>query len=183
MYNKKNIQKIIEDLLKELGQDLTSNALIDTPNRVASMYEELLGGYAVDIDEIVKTFDISHYDGIVIAKEINFYSMCEHHMLPFYGICNIGYIPKDNKILGLSKFYRIVDAFSRRLQTQERLTEEIAETIIQKVPNEGCLVSIEANHMCISMRGAKKDSVVKTIVKKGRFSTDEVLVSQFLSLI
>lgn len=153
--NKKKVSELVKQMLELFKIDTNTNGIKETPLRVAKMYEELLDGYNQDPKNIFKVFDIKSYEGLVIVSDIQFYSLCEHHMAPFHGKVNIGYVP-DQKILGLSKFVRLVNIFSKRLQVQERLTQNIAETIMKYLQPKGVIVYIEAEHMCMSMRGVKK---------------------------
>jgi len=176
-------QKIIKELLDSLGEDTTRNGLIETPSRVAKMYKQVLSGYEKDPKDLFKVFDIDDFDGTVIVGDIRFYSLCEHHMIPFFGKVYIGYVP-NNKILGLSKFARLVELFSQRLQVQEKLTSQIADSIMEYLKPKGVIVVSHAEHLCMSMRGVKKPgSITKVIVKRGLFNSDNNLVQEFLSQI
>ncbi len=153
---------------------------METPRRVAKMYAELLDGYNLDPKSIFKCFKSDDYDGMVVVSNIDFYSLCEHHLLPFYGKIHIGYIP-DKKVLGLSKFARLVGIFSHRLQLQERLTKQIAETIQKNLRTKGVIVYCKAKHLCMSMRGVKNgSSQMRTLIKTGVFNKDKSLVMQFM---
>jgi GTP cyclohydrolase I len=162
-----------------LGENPCREGLKETPKRVAKMYEELLKGYKIDPKSVFKCFSSDHYSGLIVVSDIDFYSLCEHHLLPFYGKIHIGYVP-DGKILGLSKFARLVEIFARRLQLQERLTKQIAETLQENLNSEGIVVYCEARHLCMSMRGIKKGaSRMQTLVKTGVFNTNKNLLPQF----
>ena len=146
----------ISTILEAVGEDPTRSGIADTPSRVARMYDELLSGYKTDPVELLNNalFDVE-YDEMVVVKDIDFYSMCEHHMLPFYGHASVGYIPED-KVIGLSKIPRIVDMFARRLQVQERMTQQIATFLEELIRPRGVAVVVEASHLCAAMRGVKK---------------------------
>jgi|TARA_B110000263_G_scaffold188914_1_gene166553 GTP cyclohydrolase I len=146
----------ISTILEAVGEDPSRSGIADTPSRVARMYDELLSGYKTDPVELLNNalFDVE-YDEMVVVKDIDFYSMCEHHMLPFYGHASVGYIPED-KVIGLSKIPRIVDMFARRLQVQERMTQQIATFLEDLIKPRGVAVVVEASHLCAAMRGVKK---------------------------
>jgi GTP cyclohydrolase I len=182
-----NIEKtknLIRELLIEIGEDPDREGLIKTPERVAKAYEFLARGYKQNVDEIMnKAIFTEKYDEMVIVKDIDFYSMCEHHLLPFFGKAHIAYIP-NGKIIGLSKIPRLVDLFARRLQVQERLTQQIADTLNEYLKPEGVGVVIEAMHMCMMMRGVEKqNSIATTSAMHGSFKEDERTRSEFLRLI
>ena len=171
-------------ILQEIGEDPDRNGLKDTPKRAAKAMQFLMQGYGMDIDEVINNalFD-SDTDEMVIVKNIELYSMCEHHMLPFIGKCHIEYLPKT-KVIGLSKIARIVEVFARRLQIQENLTNEIANCIIEKTEAAGAAVIIEAQHMCMMMRGVEKqNSVMTTSCMLGTFRKSPSTRNEFLSLI
>lgn len=171
----------IKALLKSLD-DVDQQSTENTPERVLKMYEELLIGYTIDPDSLIKSalFNVS-YDEMVIVRDIDFYSLCEHHMMPFYGRAHIGYIP-NKSIVGLSKIPRVVDAFARRLQVQERLTEQIANTIMNGVSAQGVGVVIQAAHMCASMRGVlKPNAKMVTSAMLGTFRKDAKTREEFLA--
>jgi GTP cyclohydrolase IA len=178
------MQENIRQLLAELGEDPSREGLLDTPKRVEKALRFLTGGYAADVDEIVNNalFTVD-YNEMVIVKDIDFYSLCEHHMLPFFGKCHVAYIP-NGKVIGLSKIPRIVDIFARRLQVQERLTNQIAATINDKIQPLGVAVVTEAAHLCMSMRGVEKQNSVATAsAMLGAFRNDARTRSEFLELI
>ena len=182
--NEKKIATLVKQLLVELGEDPTREVLKKTPTRVAKSLVFMTRGYRQNIKAVVNgayfTSDTNH---MVILKDIELYSMCEHHMLPFYGRCAIGYISKG-KVLGVSKLARIVDMFARRLQIQERMTEEIANAIMKEAKAEGVGVVIRAKHLCMMMRGvSKQNSEMTTSAVLGTFRTDEKVRQEFLSLI
>src|SRR3982751_85549 len=152
------MQELIRKLLAEMGEDPTREGLRDTPKRVEKAYRFLTSGYDADIDKVLNNALFSvDYSEMVIVKDIDFYSLCEHHLLPFFGKCHVAYIP-SNKVIGLSKIPRIVDVFARRLQVQERLTHQIAEIIQEKIQPLGVAVVMEGTHLCMSMRGVQKQN-------------------------
>jgi GTP cyclohydrolase IA len=178
------IDDLIRSLLLELGEDPERQGLVKTPKRVADSYRFLTAGYQKDIDEILNgaIFD-EPYDEMVIVKEIDFYSLCEHHILPFYGRAHIAYIP-NGKVIGLSKLPRIVDTFARRLQIQERLTQQVADSIDKALNPQGVAVVIEAFHFCIAMRGVEKQNAFATTsAMLGVFREDRATRSEFMNLI
>src|SRR6266436_6720756 len=178
------MQDLIRKLLADLGEDPDREGLRDTPKRVEKAYRFLTSGYDADIDRVLNNalFTVD-YSEMVIVKDIDFYSLCEHHLLPFFGKCHVAYIP-SNKVIGLSKIPRLVDVFSRRLQVQERLTSQIAETISEKVTPLGVAVVIEATHLCMSMRGVEKqNSFAVTSAMQGAFRTNSRTRMEFLELI
>ncbi|MBC8080227.1 MAG: GTP cyclohydrolase I FolE [Gorillibacterium sp.] len=181
--NRDKIEEHVREILKLIGEDPDREGLRDTPARVTRMYEEIFGGYEQDYKEILGvTFDERHEE-LVIVKDIVYYSQCEHHMAPFYGKVHIGYIP-SGKVAGLSKFARLVDAVTRRLQVQERVTSEIADIIMEVLKPHGAMVVVEGEHLCMCSRGVKKYGS-KTITSgvRGIFSKDVALRTEFMSLI
>lgn len=178
------MERAFEDIISALGEDLSRAGLKDTPKRAAKAMEFLTRGYHQDIDEVINdALFPSDSEEMVIVKSIELYSMCEHHMLPFIGKCHVAYLPKG-KVIGLSKIARIVDIFARRLQIQENLTKEIAETIVNKTGAGGAGVIIEAQHMCMMMRGVEKqNSVMTTSCMLGAFRNSQSTRMEFLSLI
>lgn len=182
--NKKKIEKAVKDILEAIGEDPKRDGLKDTPRRVANMYEEIFGGMAKKPEEDLTVFFEKEHDEIILLKDIPLYSVCEHHMVPFVGRAHVAYIPDNNRITGLSKIARVVDTLSRRLQVQERLTTGIAEVLMKKLKPKGVLVIIEAEHLCMSMRGIKKPGVVTTTsAVRGIFRTSQKTRSEALSLI
>jgi GTP cyclohydrolase I len=178
------MQDNIRQLLAELGEDPSREGLLDTPKRVEKSLRFLTGGYAANVDEIVNNalFTVD-YNEMVIVKDLDFYSLCEHHMLPLFGKCHVAYIP-NGKVIGLSKITRNVDIFARRLQVQERLTNQIAATINEKITPLGVAVVTEAAHLCMSMRGVEKQNSVATAsAMLGAFRNDARTRSEFLELI
>jgi GTP cyclohydrolase I len=182
--NKEKVQKSVKTILEEIGENPSREGLIKTPERVAKAYEYLTSGYRKNIDEVINGAIFKEkYDEMIIVKDIEFYSMCEHHMLPFYGKIHIAYIP-NGKVVGLSKIPRIVDVFARRLQIQERMTQEIADTINEYLAPQGVGVVAEAYHMCMMMRGVEKQqSYTITSAMYGVFKTDQRTREEFLELI
>src|SRR6266481_5142371 len=178
------MQELIRQLLAELGEDAGREGLRDTPKRVEKALRFLTGGYDANIDEVLNgaLFTVD-YSEMVIVKDIDFYSLCEHHLLPFFGKCHVAYIP-TNKVIGLSKIPRLVDVFARRLQVQERLTNQIANTIRDKIAPMGVAVVIEATHLCMSMRGVEKqNSFAVTSAMLGAFRDQARTRMEFLELI
>lgn len=181
--NSSNIEPIIIKLIQEIGEDPAREGLIDTPKRVAKSFEKLYGGYGKDPKEIITVFDNEGYDEMIIARDIDFYSMCEHHMLPFFGRVYIGYLP-SNKIIGLSKLPRMVEIFSRRLQNQERLTKQIADTLMELLNPKGIGVVVKAGHLCMKTRGIEKQNCeITTSAFTGLFKSNLSTRSEFLNLI
>ena len=178
------IEKCVKNLLDEIGEDSSREGLQKTPHRVAKAYEFFTQGYNKDIKKILNgAIFIEKYDEMVIVKDIDFYSMCEHHLLPFFGKIHIAYIP-NGKIVGLSKIPRIVDVFAQRLQVQERMTQEIADTIEEYLNPRGVAVVAEGYHMCMMMRGVQKqNSITTTSAMHGTFTEDARTRSEFLNLI
>ncbi|MCP3775742.1 GTP cyclohydrolase I FolE [Paenibacillus sp. MZ04-78.2] len=181
--NREQVEYHVREILRLIGEDPDREGLLDTPARVTRMYEEIFAGYDADVKDILGVaFDEKHEE-LVIVKDIVYYSQCEHHMAPFFGKIHIGYIP-SGKIAGLSKFARLVEAVTRRLQVQERITSEIADIIESVLEPHGCMVVVEGEHLCMCARGVKKPgSKTVTSAVRGRFRTDAVSRSEFLSLI
>jgi GTP cyclohydrolase I len=178
------MQDLIRQLLAELGEDPTREGLLDTPKRVEKALTFLTSGYSMDIDRVLNDalFTVE-YSEMVIVKDIDFYSLCEHHLLPFFGKCHVAYIPQ-NKVIGLSKIPRLVEMFARRLQIQERLTSQIAETILETIHPIGVAVVMEATHLCMSMRGVEKqNSFAVTSSMLGAFRDNARTRMEFLELI
>ena len=183
LYNR-HVQDLIKRLLAELGEDPSREGLLNTPKRVEQALKFLTSGYDTDIDTILnEALFAVDYSEMVIVKDIDFYSLCEHHLLPFFGKCHVAYIP-SNKVIGLSKIPRIVDVFSRRLQVQERLTNQIADTLRDKIAPVGVAVVMEATHLCMSMRGVEKqNSFAVTSAMAGAFRDNARTRMEFLELI
>lgn len=181
---KPGIKSLIENILHAIGEDPKREGLLKTPERVEKSLKFLTSGYDVDIDQLVNdALYNENYDEMVIVKNIDFYSLCEHHMLPFFGKCHVAYLP-NGKIIGLSKVPRLVDAYGRRLQVQERLTTQIAHCIEDIVKPTGVGVVIEATHLCMSMRGVEKqNSYTTTSSMLGSFKKDPRTRAEFLSLL
>ncbi len=182
--DKEKVAENVKSILKEMGEDTEREGLIKTPIRVAKAYEYLTSGYTKDIKTVLNGAIFKEkYNEMIIVKDIEFYSMCEHHMLPFYGKIHIAYIP-NGKVVGLSKIPRIVDVFARRLQIQERMTQEIADTLNEYLSPLGVGVVAEAYHMCMMMRGVEKQqSYTITSAMFGSFKTDQRTREEFMELI
>lgn len=178
------MEKAYLDILQEIGENPERAGLKDTPKRAANAMQFLMQGYTMDIDQVINdALFPSLSDEMVIVKDIELYSMCEHHMLPFIGKCHVAYLPRG-KVIGLSKVARVVDMYARRLQIQENLTHEIANCILEKTHASGAAVIIEAQHMCMMMRGVEKqNSVMTTSCMLGAFRNSASTRNEFLSLI
>lgn len=183
MVDQEKIKEAVKLLLQGIGEDAKREGLAETPERIARMYGELCGGMEEDVSEILsKTFKTENAE-MVLEKDIVFYSMCEHHMLPFFGKVHIAYIP-DGKIVGLSKLARCVEVYAKRLQVQERMTEQIAEAVMEHLSPKGVMVLSEAEHMCMAMRGIKKPgSKTVTCAVKGVFRENELLQQNFFRIL
>jgi GTP cyclohydrolase IA len=178
------MQELIRKLLTELGEDPDREGLADTPKRVEASLKFLTSGYEAEVDKVINNalFTVD-YSEMVIVKDIDFFSMCEHHLLPFFGKCHVAYIP-NTKVIGLSKIPRLVEVFSRRLQVQERLTNQIAQTIEEKIRPLGVAVVMEATHLCMAMRGVEKQrSFAVTSAMLGAFRSSSRTRMEFLELI
>lgn len=177
------IKAAVSEILQAIGEDPSRDGLRDTPRRIAEMYEEIVGGLTIDPrDELNVTFEVAH-DEMVILRDIPFYSLCEHHFLPFHGLAHVGYIP-DGRIVGISKLARVVEGYARRPQVQEQLTSQIAEAIMDTIAPDGVAVVIEAEHLCMTMRGVKKPgSRMITSAMRGHFRSVNVTRAEFLSLV
>ncbi len=178
------MDKLIKQLLQQLGEDTEREGLLDTPARAAGTYRFLTRGYQESAEEILNgaLFDVE-YDEMVIVRNVEVYSLCDHHLLPFFGKCHLGYVP-SSKVIGLSKIPRLVDMFARRLQVQERLTQQIAETIEEYAQPEGVGVIIQAQHLCMMMRGVEKQNTqVTTSALLGRLRQDQRSRAEFLNLV
>ena len=185
MFNEAKIEKAVVSIIKAIGEDPGREGLIGTPGRVAEMYAELFGGLSKDPrDELVVEFEVGHRE-MVVLKDIPFYSMCEHHLLPFYGVAHIGYIPNnEGRIVGISKLARVVEIIARRPQLQEKMTTEIADAIDDGIKPAGVAVVIHAEHLCMIMRGIKKPgSNVITSAIRGAFRRRAASRAEFFSLI
>lgn len=183
MVNKEKVKEAVRLLLEGIGEDVNREGLADTPDRMARMYEELLAGMDEDpAMHLSRTFHASNNE-MVLEKDITLYSMCEHHMLPFYGKAHIAYIP-DEKVVGLSKLARTVEVYARRLQIQEQLTAQIADALMEHLKPKGVMVMVEAEHMCMTMRGVKKPgSKTVTYVCRGAFENNINLQNAFFNMI
>ncbi len=181
--DKKKIERAIRDILTAIGEDPQRKDLLDTPQRVAEMYEEIFAGITCDPAKELEVILEQRHDEIVLLKGIPLYSICEHHLLPFLGKANVAYIPKNGRVTGLSKLARVVDILARRPQVQERLTTQIADLIMRKLKPRGCMVVIEAEHMCMSMRGVKKPGTLTvTSAVRGIFQENEKTRAEALAL-
>ena len=182
--DKERIQNAVREILIAVGEDPDREGLLETPKRVANMYEEIFAGLTEDPKQHIKLFNEQSNDEMVIVKDLPFYSMCEHHLLPFFGKAHIGYIPSDNKIIGLSKLARIVDNFAKKPQVQERLTSDIADFLNDNLQPKGVAVIMEAEHMCMTMRGARAaGSKTQTSALRGIMRTDAKTRAEVLSLL
>ena len=181
--DKPKIETAVRMILEAIGEDVNREGLRETPQRIAKMYEEICGGLTEDASKhLEKQFTVTHNE-LVIEKDITFYSMCEHHMLPFYGKVHIAYIP-NGKVVGISKLARTVEVFARRLQIQEQLTTQIADALVTSINPAGVMVMIEAEHMCMTMRGIKKPgSKTVTTAMRGVFKTDVQLQNILLNAV
>lgn len=182
--DKKKIEEGVRLILEGIGEDPNREGLVKTPNRVARMYEEIFSGLYEDTSKLFEvTFDEGHEE-MVLVKDIPFNSMCEHHLAPFFGMAHVAYIPaKDGRICGLSKLARLVDTFAKRPQVQERLTSQVADTLVEYLNPQGAIVVLEAEHMCMSMRGVKKPgSKTTTSAVRGTFKNAQATRAEALSL-
>lgn len=181
--DKAKIQEGVKLILEGIGEDIHREGLVETPDRIARMYEELAAGYTEDAGvHLKKRFHVDNND-MVMEKDIPFYSFCEHHMLPFYGTAAVAYIP-DGEVVGLSKIARTLEVFAKRFQLQERLTAQIADVFMEELKPHGVMVLIEAEHMCMTMRGIKKTGTkTVTVVTRGVFNDDEKLQNQFYRML
>ena len=181
--DKEKIQEGVRLILEGIGEDIHREGLVETPDRIARMYEELAAGYTDDAAvHLKKRFHVDNND-MVMEKDIHFYSFCVHHMLPFYGTAAVAYIP-DGEVVGLSKIARTLEVFAKRFQLQERLTAQIADVFMKELKPQGVMVLIEAEHMCMTMRGIKKPGTkTVTVVTRGVFNEDERLQNQFYRML
>lgn len=180
---RKKIEKAVRMILEAIGEDPGRQDLIETPRRVAEMYEEIFAGIGRDPSRELEVILDQKHDEIILLKGIPLYSMCEHHLLPFIGKANVAYIPRNGRVTGLSKLARVVELLARRPQVQERLTTQVADMIMTKLKPEGCMVVIEAEHMCMSMRGVKKPGTMTvTSAVRGVFRENEKTRSEALAL-
>jgi len=183
LIDQRKIEEAVLSIIEAIGEDPKREGLVDTPKRIAEMYGELFMGIGVDSKaELTVSYEEGHRE-MVILRDIPFYSMCEHHLLPFYGVVHIGYIPKGN-IVGVSKLARVVEILSRRPQLQERLTTQIAEAILEALQPDGVAVVMQAEHMCMTIRGVKKPGTnIITSATRGLFRTRAATRAEFLSLV
>jgi GTP cyclohydrolase I len=182
--NKKKIEQGVRLMLEGIGEDPKRPGIQGTPRRVAEMFEEILGGSEAEAVRNLTPIEAEKHDEMVIIKNIPLYSMCEHHLLPFAGVAHVAYIPKAGRIVGLSKIARVVEVMARRLQVQERLTKQVADLIDRHLKPLGVMVVIEAEHMCLSMRGAKKPrSITVTSAVRGSFRTNPATRNEAMMLI
>lgn len=178
------IQKAVEMILEAVGEDVSREGLLDTPKRVAKMYAEVFSGLKEDPKEYFKTVFHEGHEELVLVKDIPFYSMCEHHLVPFFGKAHIAYIPRDGVVTGLSKLARAVETIAKRPQLQERVTSTIAESMMETLNPHGVFVMVEAEHMCMTMRGVKKPGATTiTAVSRGIFETDAIKRSEVITYI
>ena len=183
MFDQEKIRQATRLLLEAIGEDPMREGLLETPERVARMYEEVCRGYGESASEhLATTFKVEGSE-MVVERDIRFYSLCEHHLLPFFGSVHVAYIP-DGEVTGLSKLARTVEVFARRLQLQERLTAQVADALMDDLHAKGAVVMVEAGHMCMSMRGVKKPgSTTVTLAKRGVFEGDARLVDEFFRMV
>lgn len=183
MVDKNKIEQAVKLLLEGIGEDVNREGLLETPQRIARMYEEIYGGMDEDAAEhLSKTFHVDNSE-MVLEKDIVFYSTCEHHLMPFYGKAHVAYIP-DGKVVGLSKLARTVEVFARRPQIQEQMNAQIADAIMENLNPKGVMVMVEAEHMCMTMRGVKKPgSKTVTVAVRGAFAEDETLQNRFWQMV
>lgn len=182
-HNREQIEHHVREILRLVGEDVEREGLLETPARVARMYEEIFSGYEVEPEDVLGvTFDEQHEE-LVIVKDIVYYSQCEHHMAPFFGKIHVGYLP-SGRIVGLSKMARLVDAVTRKLQVQERITTQIANILVDALQPLGVMVVVEGEHLCMCARGVKKPgSKTVTSAVRGKFRSQATLRAEFLSLI
>jgi GTP cyclohydrolase IA len=182
--NRTQIEEAVRLILEAVGEDPNREGLLETPKRVAKMYEEVFSGINQDPGEYFDTIFGEEHEELVLVKDIPFYSMCEHHLVPFFGKAHVAYIPRNGKVTGLSKLARAVEAVAKRPQLQERITSTIADSILQKLDPHGVMVVVEAEHMCMTMRGVKKPgSKTITSAVRGTLVNDAAARAEILSLI
>jgi len=184
MIDKKRIERAVKEILFAIGENPKREGIKETPERVARMYAEIFSGLQKDPGKELKVFHNEEHEEMVMVKDIPFYSICEHHLVPFIGKAHVAYIPTKGKVTGLSKLVRVVEGFAKRPQVQERLTSEIADTLMKRMNPKGVLVIIEAEHLCMSMRGVKKPgSLTVTSAVRGVFQKNEKTRAEALALI
>ena len=182
--DRERIENAVREILLAVGEDPEREGLLETPSRVARMYEEVFSGLEADPEQFLKIFTEQKNDEMVVVRDIPLYSMCEHHLLPFVGKAHIVYIPKEGKVIGLSKLARIVDCFARRPQIQERLTSQIADFLMDRLEPQGVAVLIEAEHLCMTMRGARAAGAkTKTSALRGVMKSDARTRAEAMSLL
>ncbi|OUM98970.1 MAG: GTP cyclohydrolase I FolE [Firmicutes bacterium ZCTH02-B6] len=182
--DKRKIETAVRMILEAIGEDPEREGLVDTPRRVAEAYAELCAGMRENVERHLEVYFQEEHDELVLVRDIPFYSLCEHHLLPFFGKAHIAYIPRDGRVTGLSKLARVVEAYARRLQMQERLTKQIADALMTHLKPQGVAVVLEAEHLCMSMRGVKKPgSKTVTSAMRGIFRKDEKTRAEVLALI
>jgi GTP cyclohydrolase I len=178
------IEKAVREILVAIGENPNREGLRDTPKRVAKMYEEVFAGLELDPKKVITIFETEGHEEMVILRDIPFYSMCEHHLLPFNGKAHVAYIPRKDRLAGLSKLARVVEAVSRRPQLQERITTQIADTLMKVLKPHGVFVIVDAEHLCMTMRGVKKPgSRMTTSAVRGVFQKNEITRKEALQLI
>lgn len=184
MMNKEMVEKGARLILEGIGEDLSREGLIDTPERIARMYEQILSGMHEDPAELFSTDFEESYHEMVLVRDIPFYSLCEHHLLPFFGLAHVGYIPGiDGRVCGISKLARLVDVYAKRLQVQERLVTQVADTLVEQLKPDGVIVVVTAEHLCMSMRGVQKPGAsTVTSAVRGTFERSARTRSEALSL-
>jgi GTP cyclohydrolase I len=181
--NKKKIEKGVKMILEGIGEDIDRPGIKDTPKRIADLYEEIFSGLQTPTEEILRPIEGESHDEMVLLKDIPFYSVCEHHLLPFIGKAHVAYVPSGGKIVGLSKLAKAVEIFAKRPQVQERLTTQLADLIMEKLKPRGAMVIIDAEHLCLSMRGEKKPNArTVTSAVRGIFRSKESTRLEFLEL-
>jgi GTP cyclohydrolase I len=184
MINRAKIEKAIKEILVAIGEDPNRAGIKDTPSRVARMYAELFAGLHKDPAKEISVFHEEEHEEMVMVKDIPFYSICEHHLVPFFGKAHVVYVPTKGKVTGLSKLVRVIEAFAKRPQVQERLTSQIADCLMERLTPRGVLVIIEAEHLCMSMRGVKKPGAITTTsAVRGIFRKDARTRTEALTLI
>ncbi|MDR2772603.1 MAG: GTP cyclohydrolase I FolE [Elusimicrobiota bacterium] len=183
-FDEQKAAKAVKLLLEAFGENLERDGIKQTPKRVAEFYKEALAGSRVDPLEVASKFSLSDHNEIILLKDITFFSICEHHLLPFFGKAHIAYIPQHNKVIGISRLARLTEIFSQRLQIQERLSQQIADTIMQGLKPKGVMVVMEAEHLCMTMRGVKQiGSKAITSTMRGIFLTDARTRTEVMSLL
>jgi GTP cyclohydrolase I len=182
--DKVKIEQAIQMILEAIGEDPTREGLVDTPQRVASLYEEVFAGLNQDPEDLFSVVFSEHHEELVLVKQIPFHSICEHHLVPFFGYAHVAYIPKSGRVTGLSKLARAVEILAKRPQLQERITSTVADAIMSRLDPHGVMIVIEAEHMCMTMRGVKKPGA-KTITTavRGVFAEDATKRAEILSMI